>query len=82
MLSYVTTIIFYRPDQFQWPCLISIIAVYMAGGLNASFVRNRRGHLVHLHSFKKLIPNARPTTGVVSSNESENPQSGIRIACV
>ncbi|KAI0549733.1 Ferroportin1-domain-containing protein [Xylaria curta] len=47
LLSYVSTIIFSRPDQFKWPALISIAAVYAAGGLHATFVRKRRGHLVH-----------------------------------
>ncbi|KAF9046947.1 hypothetical protein BDZ89DRAFT_1007573 [Hymenopellis radicata] len=47
LLSYVSTIIFSRPDQFQWPVVISVIAVYSAGGLYASFVRKRRGHLFH-----------------------------------
>jgi iron-regulated transporter 1 len=47
MLSYVATIIFSRPDQFQWPVIISVVAVYAAGGLYASFVRQRRGHLFH-----------------------------------
>ncbi|KAK4235868.1 Ferroporti-1 [Achaetomium macrosporum] len=47
LLSYVATIVFSRPDQFQWPVVISVVAVYAAGGLYASFVRNRRGHLFH-----------------------------------
>lgn len=47
LASYVTTIIFSRPDQFQWPVVISIGAVYVAGGLYATFVRQRRGHLFH-----------------------------------
>ncbi|KAB5533434.1 Ferroporti-1 [Coniochaeta sp. 2T2.1] len=47
LASYVTTIIFSRPDQFRWPVAISIAAAYVAGGLYASFVRQRRGHLFH-----------------------------------
>ncbi|KAG8158100.1 hypothetical protein KVR01_011861 [Diaporthe batatas] len=47
ILSYVTTIIFSRPDQFQWPVVISVGAVYAAGGLYAYFLRKRRGHLFH-----------------------------------
>jgi iron-regulated transporter 1 len=42
------TIIFSRPDQFQWPVLSSCIAVFTAGGLYTIFVRSRRGHLFHL----------------------------------
>ncbi|KAF7373477.1 Solute carrier family 40 protein [Mycena sanguinolenta] len=47
LLSYATTIVFSRPDQFQWPVVISVAAVYVAGGLYAFFVRKRRGHLFH-----------------------------------
>ncbi|KAI1250202.1 hypothetical protein MGN70_007254 [Eutypa lata] len=47
LLSYASTIIFSRPDQFQWPVVISVVAVYAAGGLYSSFVRKRRGHLLH-----------------------------------
>lgn len=47
LLSYVSTIIFSRPDQFQWPMVISVAAVYSAGGLYSLFVRKRRGHLLH-----------------------------------
>lgn len=47
LASYVTTIIFSRPDQFKWPVAVSIGAVYLAGGLYAGFVRKRRGHLFH-----------------------------------
>ncbi|KAK8143672.1 hypothetical protein G3M48_006896 [Beauveria asiatica] len=47
LLSFATTITFPRPEQFHWPLVISIAAVYMAGGLYAFFVRRRRGHLFH-----------------------------------
>ena len=48
LLSYATTIVASRPSQFRWPVLSSMVAVYVAGILYASFVRNRRGHLIHL----------------------------------
>ncbi|OAR01588.1 hypothetical protein LLEC1_07904 [Akanthomyces lecanii] len=47
LLSFATTIAFSRPEQFHWPLVISIAAVYVAGGLYAFFVRHRRGHLFH-----------------------------------
>lgn len=47
LLAYATTIAFSRPDQFRWPVVISVVAVYIAGGLYAAFVRQRRGHLLH-----------------------------------
>lgn len=47
LLSYASTIVFSRPDQFQWPVVISIAAVYAAGGLYTWYVRQTRGHLLH-----------------------------------
>ncbi|CAG7922283.1 unnamed protein product [Penicillium olsonii] len=46
--SYIATIVFSRPDQFQWPVLISVVAVAFAGFLYAAFVRIQRGHLIHI----------------------------------
>ncbi|KNG91396.1 putative iron-regulated transporter [Aspergillus nomiae NRRL 13137] len=46
--SYVSTIVFSRPDQFAWPALISVVAVGLAGVLYAVFVRMQRGHLIHV----------------------------------
>lgn len=48
MLSFASTIIFSRPDQFKLPATVSAGAVGLAGILYAAFVRARRGHLVHL----------------------------------
>ncbi len=53
LLSYVTTIIFSKANQFQWPAIISVIAVYVAGGTYMVFVRRRSGHLVHIPSCNK-----------------------------
>lgn len=46
LLSYLTTIIFSKANQFQWPATISVIAVYVAGTICMFFVKQRRGHLV------------------------------------
>lgn len=59
LCSYASTIVWARPDQFQWPVLLSCVAVFSAGGLYASFVRVRRGHLLH---FSKCIEH-RPGKG-------------------
>ncbi|OAP63159.1 hypothetical protein AYL99_02386 [Fonsecaea erecta] len=48
LCAYVSTIIFPRPASFKWPATMSVAAVYIAGALYASFVRRRRGHLVHV----------------------------------
>lgn len=61
LLSFLTTIIFSKANQFQWPAIISVIAVYTAGAVCMIFVRKRRGHLVICllaalnRSWKKLI---------------------------
>ncbi|KAF3386316.1 Solute carrier family 40 member 1 [Penicillium rolfsii] len=48
IFSYISTIIFSRPDQFKWPALISVISVGIAGLFYAMYVRIQRGHLLHL----------------------------------
>lgn len=49
--SFISTIIFSRPEQFKYPTLLSVIAVVIAGALYTTFVYLRRGHLVHLPHF-------------------------------
>jgi hypothetical protein len=36
--SYISTIMFSRPEQFQWPGTLSVIAVYTTGVFYATFV--------------------------------------------
>ncbi|KAH6626611.1 Ferroporti-1 [Chaetomium sp. MPI-SDFR-AT-0129] len=50
MFAWVLTIIWSKPSSFQWPVLVSVAAVYIAGGFYASFLRRRRGHLIHVPS--------------------------------
>ncbi|KAF4437400.1 hypothetical protein F53441_13034 [Fusarium austroafricanum] len=47
MCSYTSTIIFSSPSQFHNPTALSITAVFFAWVLYSSFVKKRRGHLVH-----------------------------------
>ena len=47
LLAWALTAIWPKPDDFQWPVIISVAVVYAAGGLYASFLRRRRGHLIH-----------------------------------
>ncbi|KAI9768926.1 MAG: hypothetical protein M1840_004522 [Geoglossum simile] len=46
--SYISTIVFSKSDQFQWPVLMSAVAVFTAGGLYTAFVKERRGHVLHM----------------------------------
>jgi iron-regulated transporter 1 len=48
LFTFLTTIIFPRPDQFKIPACVSFGAVCLAGAIYAMYVRDRRGHLLHL----------------------------------
>jgi len=48
LLSFATTIIFPRPEQFKYPVLISYGAIVLAVICFAGYVRKERGHLLHL----------------------------------
>jgi solute carrier family 40 (iron-regulated transporter), member 1 len=50
LISYATTMIFFRPTQFKWPALISVVAVVCASSAYTLYVRLRRGHLVHFEA--------------------------------
>ncbi|KAL8742446.1 MAG: hypothetical protein Q9190_005069 [Brigantiaea leucoxantha] len=55
--AYASTIIFSQPVDFEYPVLISLCAIYLAGALYAKFVRDRRGHLLH---GSKCVSSRRP----------------------
>jgi iron-regulated transporter 1 len=48
LITFLTTILFPRPEQFKIPACVSFAAVCTAGALYAMYVRDRRGHLLHL----------------------------------
>ncbi|KAL1874775.1 hypothetical protein VTK73DRAFT_194 [Phialemonium thermophilum] len=48
LLSWVLTIIWPNPASFQWPVVVSVAAVYAAGGLYIYYLRRQRGHLIHV----------------------------------
>lgn len=47
LISFATTIIWARPEQFEFPVLVSAGAVAVSACCFAAFVRERRGHLLH-----------------------------------
>jgi solute carrier family 40 (iron-regulated transporter), member 1 len=53
VLQYMSTIIFSKPEMFKFPVLMSCVSVGVALCVYASFVRKRRGHLVHI--YEKLM---------------------------
>lgn len=54
LLSFATTLIFYKPEQFRWPALISVVAVALASFLYMCFAWRQRGHLIHLDKLAKV----------------------------
>ncbi|OCK82278.1 hypothetical protein K432DRAFT_349323 [Lepidopterella palustris CBS 459.81] len=56
LLSYATTVIFPKPQDFRYPVLISCGAVAVSAGCFAAFVRQKRGHILH---FSKCIKRER-----------------------
>lgn len=55
LMSYALTIALPHPNEFKYPTLVSGIAVLTAGVIYASFLRRRRGHLVHVSCLKGHI---------------------------
>ncbi|PWW77267.1 hypothetical protein C7212DRAFT_357277 [Tuber magnatum] len=60
--SYAMTVMLANPAEFRYPVIVSAVAVLLAAGLFAGFVRRRRGHLVHAPAcFGKFRMEARHT---------------------
>ncbi|KAH7125875.1 iron transporter [Dactylonectria macrodidyma] len=55
LLSYFSTIVFFRPSQFFWPSMISCTAVTTASFAYTFYVYLRRGHLLHLEKITNLL---------------------------
>ncbi|KAK3065450.1 hypothetical protein LTS18_006161 [Coniosporium uncinatum] len=55
LVSFASTIIFFRPEQFRWPVLLSLVAVTTASSAYALYIRRERGHLVHPDALMKLL---------------------------
>ncbi|KAH8686274.1 iron transporter [Ilyonectria robusta] len=55
LLSYFSTIVFFRPSQFFWPSFISGTAVTTASFAYTIYVYRRRGHLLHLEKLTDLL---------------------------
>ncbi|KIW19890.1 hypothetical protein PV08_00465 [Exophiala spinifera] len=54
LCTFATTIVFPKPAQFRYPAIISLVAVYLSAALYAKFVRDRRGHLLHMPTCLKI----------------------------
>jgi len=58
LLSFATTMVFYRPEDFRIPIYISAGAIAMSAACFAKFVRKKRGHLLHTDKCLKRIGKA------------------------
>jgi iron-regulated transporter 1 len=65
-LSFASTAIFARPDQFRIPAAVSAAAVMLAGLMYAFFVRQQRGHLFHA---SKCMQRKRPAWQPLAQDE-------------
>lgn len=69
--------IFYRPDQFKWPTLISVIAVVLSSVVYATYVYIQRKHLFHLEAVYNWT-----TRRWRLKKKSENPEDAANSASV
>jgi solute carrier family 40 (iron-regulated transporter), member 1 len=57
--QFAATIAFSRPDQFRYPALMTLVAVWLSASFYAKFVRDRRGHLLHMPKCLKGVEDGR-----------------------
>lgn len=55
LLSFATTVVFWRPEDFVVPVYISAGAVGVSAACFAGYVRKRRGHLLHTDKCLKRL---------------------------
>jgi len=48
LCTFAMTIVWSRPEQFKYPAIISLAALYTAAACYARFARVERGHLLHV----------------------------------
>lgn len=59
LLSFATTMLFYRPEDFKIPIYISAGAIATSAACFAGFVRQKRGHLLHTDRCLKRVGKTR-----------------------
>jgi iron-regulated transporter 1 len=70
LISFATTMIFYKPEVFKIPIYISSGAIAISAACFAGFVRQKRGHL--LHTSKCLERKGRKKYKVLPTIEEED----------
>lgn len=59
LCTFAMTIVFPNPIDFKYPALASLVATYCSAALYAKFVRDRRGHLLHMPLCLKRVGGGR-----------------------
>ena len=79
LVSFATTMVFYRPQQFKIPVFISAGAIVSSAACFAGFVRRKRGHLLHTdRCFKRIGKTGRYEVLPTIEEEFEMEEEGIR----
>jgi iron-regulated transporter 1 len=76
VLSFATTMVFYRPEDFRIPVYISVGAVAGSAACFAAFVRKRRGHLLHTERCLKRLGKGRVGYRMLPTIEEEVEMEG------
>jgi iron-regulated transporter 1 len=71
LLSFATTMIFYRPEDFRIPIYISVGATATSAACFTGFVRQKRGHLLHTNKCLKRTGKGRTNYQVLPTIEEE-----------
>ncbi|KAL5117258.1 hypothetical protein ACEQ8H_004817 [Pleosporales sp. CAS-2024a] len=71
VLSFATTMVWYRPEDFKFPIYISAGAIATSAACFAGFVRKRRGHLLHTDRCLKRCGRGKPRYRVLPTIEEE-----------
>jgi iron-regulated transporter 1 len=71
LLSFATTMVWYRPEDFRVPIYISAGAIATSAACFAGFVRKRRGHLLHTDRCLKRCGKGKARYRVLPTIEEE-----------
>jgi iron-regulated transporter 1 len=71
LLSFATTMVWYRPQDFTIPILISAGAIVSSAACFAGFVRQKRGHLLHTDRCLKRMGGKKRMYQVLPTIEEE-----------
>lgn len=76
LLSFLTTMVFWRPEDFAIPVYISAGAIAVSAACFAGYVRRRRGHLLHTDRCLKRLRKGRKGYRVLPTIEESEEEDG------